>query len=35
VYTYLDDLGALLARWWHRGTPAHARLEERLPESVE
>jgi HAE1 family hydrophobic/amphiphilic exporter-1 len=25
VYTYLDDLAALLARWWHRNTPAHAR----------
>jgi hydrophobic/amphiphilic exporter-1 (mainly G- bacteria), HAE1 family len=34
VYTYLDDLGTLLARLWHRGTPAHALAENRVPESV-
>jgi HAE1 family hydrophobic/amphiphilic exporter-1 len=35
VYTYLDGLGAALARWWHHRTPAHARLGEHVPESVE
>ncbi len=35
VYTYLDGLGTGFARWWHRRTPAHARLEEHVPESVE
>jgi HAE1 family hydrophobic/amphiphilic exporter-1 len=30
VYTYLDDLGAGFARWWHRRTPAHAK--EEVPE---
>jgi len=25
VYTYLDDLGAWFAHWWHRSTPEHAR----------
>jgi HAE1 family hydrophobic/amphiphilic exporter-1 len=24
VYTYLDDAGALAARWWRRKSPAHA-----------
>ena len=35
VYTYLDDLGERFARWWTRGTPAHAPVNNRLPESVE
>ena len=26
VYTFLDDLASLLARWWTRGTPEHARV---------
>jgi len=35
VYTFLDDLGRLFARWWHRGTPAHALVNHRIPEAVE
>jgi HAE1 family hydrophobic/amphiphilic exporter-1 len=35
VYTFLDDLGHLFARWWHRGTPEHALLNQRVPETVE
>jgi HAE1 family hydrophobic/amphiphilic exporter-1 len=35
VYTFLDDLGRLFARWWHRGTPAHALVNDRIPEAVE
>ncbi len=35
VYTFLDDLGRLFARWWHRGTPAHALVNHRVPEAVE
>ncbi|MFB3778794.1 MAG: efflux RND transporter permease subunit [Bryobacteraceae bacterium] len=35
VYTYLDDIGALFARWWRRGTPAHALAENHVAESVE
>ncbi len=35
VYTFLDDLGRLFARWWHRGTPAHAVVNHRVPEAVE
>jgi len=32
---YLDDCGALLARLWHRGTPAHARMHDRVPGAAE
>jgi hydrophobic/amphiphilic exporter-1 (mainly G- bacteria), HAE1 family len=35
VYTYLDDLAALFARWWKHGTPAHAQEAARAPEQVE
>ena len=35
VYTFLDDLGRLFARWWRRGTPAHALANHRVPEAVE
>jgi HAE1 family hydrophobic/amphiphilic exporter-1 len=35
VYTYLDDLGNGFARWWHRRTPAHARIDNHVPEVVE
>ena len=35
VYAYLDDLGRLFARWWRRGTPAHALVNDRVPETVE
>ncbi|RPI09809.1 MAG: efflux RND transporter permease subunit, partial [Acidobacteriales bacterium] len=34
VYTYLDDLGARLARWWGRKTPAHARVDQQVSESL-
>ncbi|MBM3749353.1 MAG: efflux RND transporter permease subunit, partial [Acidobacteria bacterium] len=35
VYTFLDDFGRLLARWWHRGVPEHALVNHRIPEAVE
>ena len=35
VYTFLDDLGRVFARWWHRGTPEHALINHRVPEAVE
>jgi len=35
VYTYLDDLGALFARWWKHGTPAHAQESARVSERAE
>ncbi len=35
VYTYLDDFGAGLARWWSRKTPAHARVDQQVSESAE
>jgi hypothetical protein len=35
VYSYLDDLGRLFARWWRRDTPAHALVNDRVPEAVE
>ena len=35
VYTYLDDLDALIAHWWRRGTPAHALVYDRVPEVTE
>ena len=35
VYTYLDDLGRVFARWWHRSTPAHARPSNHVPESAD
>ena len=34
VYTYLDDFGGWLGRLWHRNTPAHARIENGVPEEV-
>jgi len=35
VYTFLDDLGRLIARWWRRGVPEHALVNHRVPEAVE
>jgi len=35
VYTYLDDFGRTFARWWHRGTPAHARPANHVPETAD
>jgi hypothetical protein len=35
VHTFLYDLGCLSARWWHRGTPEHALINNRVPEAVE
>jgi len=35
VYTFLDDFGRLIARWWHRGLPEHALVNHRVPEAVE
>jgi HAE1 family hydrophobic/amphiphilic exporter-1 len=35
VYTFLDDLGALLVRLWHRGTPAHALAGHRAAERAD
>jgi HAE1 family hydrophobic/amphiphilic exporter-1 len=34
AYAYLDDLGLIFARWWRRGTPAHALTENEVPENV-
>jgi len=35
VYTYLDDLGAGVRRWWGRKQPVHAVVNSRVPEAVE
>ena len=32
VYTYLDDIGAGFARWWHRKTPAERRAMAQVAE---
>jgi HAE1 family hydrophobic/amphiphilic exporter-1 len=35
VYTYLDDFGERLVRWFTRGTPACAAEDRRLPEAAD
>ncbi len=35
VYTYLDDFGAKMVRWWTRKAPEYAREHERVPEATD
>ena len=35
VYTYLDDLGARMVRWWTRKVPEYARETEKVPEATD
>jgi HAE1 family hydrophobic/amphiphilic exporter-1 len=35
VYTFLDDIGEGVVRWWTRGAPPRRRLRQEVPAGVE